>query len=97
MAMRHLRSVAAMDARERIATAVGRNRALLRQAAGTWLYSNLLCDEATQAILRACAAHLHARQLLLHRPMQRPDDELPGDRYAGSPAHPVNRHDLTGT
>jgi len=63
-----------MDAQARTATLIGRNRALLRRAAGTWVYSGLLFDEAAETVLRAYAAQLRARQLLLRRPMQRHDD-----------------------
>lgn len=64
-----------MDARQSTETLIHRNHTLLRQAAGTRLYSDLLSHEAKQPILRACAA----RELLVHRPMQRFDDEPSGD------------------
>jgi hypothetical protein len=52
---------------------IGRNRTLLRRAAGTWVYSELLFEEAAEAVLMAYVAQLRARHLLLRRPMQRHD------------------------
>jgi hypothetical protein len=63
-----------MDARVRTETLIGRNRALLRRAAGTCVYSELLFDEAAEAVLMAHVAQLRARNLLLRRPTQRQDD-----------------------
>ena len=63
-----------MDARVRTETLIGRNRALLRRAAGTWVYSELLFDEAAEAVLMAYVAQLRARNLLLRRPPQRQND-----------------------
>ena len=63
-----------MDARDRTAALIGRNRALLLRAAGTWVYSELLFEEAAEAVLMAYVAQLRARHLLLRRPMQRHDN-----------------------
>jgi hypothetical protein len=62
-----------MDDRARTETLTGRNHALLRRAAGTWAYSALVFDEASETVLIAYAAQLRARHLLLlrRRRMQR--------------------------
>jgi hypothetical protein len=56
-----------MDTRLRDEILIGRNRALLRRAAGTWVYSELLFEEAAEAVLMAYVAQLRARHLLLRR------------------------------
>jgi hypothetical protein len=77
-----------MDARVGTETLIGRNRALLRRAAGAWVYSELLFDEAAEAVLMAHVAQLRARHLLLRGPMQRHDGGRPMQRHDGGPNAP---------
>jgi hypothetical protein len=71
-----------MGTEARAETLIGRNRALLRRAAGTWAYSALVIDETAETVLMACVAQLRARHLLLRKRMQRHDGG-PGTPDAG--------------
>ena len=53
-----------MDDQAESETLIGRNRALLRRAEATWIYSELVFDETAETILMASAALLRARGLL---------------------------------
>ena len=54
-----------MEGRARTETLIGRNHALLRRAAATWVYSGLVCGETVETILRAYRAQLRAQRLSL--------------------------------
>ena len=54
-----------MDDPARSETLIGRNHALLRRAAATWVYSRLVCGETVETILRAYKAQLRAQRLSL--------------------------------
>ena len=58
-------SAVAMEGRARTETLIGHNRALLRRAAATWVYSRLVFGETMETIVRAYKAQLRARRLLL--------------------------------
>jgi hypothetical protein len=54
-----------MEGRARTETLIGHNRALLRRAAATWVYSGLVFGTTVETILRAYKAQLRAQRLLL--------------------------------
>jgi hypothetical protein len=52
-----------MEGQARTETLIGRNRALLRRAAATWVYSGLVSGETVETILRAYRAQQRAQRL----------------------------------